>query len=113
MASVRFVPVLLDRVGRELQDLSHPYHGSGTVHWCGTQARCPRDELAALTEELRRARQDLDQFTHFISHDFGAPLRHIVGFSKLLEKEFGDHENGDIATWLGFMGAVRGSFNTS
>lgn len=62
-------------------------------------------ELAAVKEELRHARADLERFAYFVSHDFRAPLRHITAFSGLLENELADHENADVATWLGFLGS--------
>lgn len=68
-------------------------------------ATLEESELAAVKEELRRARADLDRFAYFVSHDFRAPLRHITAFSGLLESELKDHENADVATWLGFLGS--------
>lgn len=62
-------------------------------------------ELASAREELEQARADLDSFAYFVSHDFRAPLRHISAFSGLLENELRDHENADVATWLGFLGS--------
>lgn len=68
------------------------------------EAPLDTSELAAVKEELRHARADLERFAYFVSHDFRAPLRHITAFSGLLESELVDHENADVATWLGFLG---------
>lgn len=56
------------------------------------------EELARCRRELDAARSELDGFLHAVSHDLGAPLRAIQGFSRLILEQYSEKldENGQV-----------------
>ncbi len=47
------------------------------------------DKIAKRTEQLKKSNEELEAFSYSVSHDLRAPLRGIIGFSAILEEDYG------------------------
>ncbi len=57
--------------------------------------------VAARTKELKETNQELESFNYSVSHDLRAPLRHMDGFSRILEEEFSEELPAEARHYLG------------
>ncbi len=57
-------------------------------------------ELKSAADELSVANRDLEAFTYSVAHDLRAPLRHIDGFSAILQDDFGKQLSSDALDYL-------------
>lgn len=56
--------------------------------------------VAKRTEELQEMNRELESFNYSVSHDLRAPLRHMDGFSRILEEEFTRDLSGEARHYL-------------
>jgi signal transduction histidine kinase len=73
----------IDLLARSLLDLMQ------TVESSNLAQQRHRDELKQQMLELKRINGELDEFTHFASHDLREPLRKLISFSELLRQDIG------------------------
>ncbi len=70
------------------------------------RSRLLNEELQQSVDELTSVNQELEAFTYSVSHDLRAPLRHISGFSELLERHVGGALDEKGKRYLGTIGAA-------
>lgn len=73
----------IDQLARSLLDLMQTVESSNLVQ------QHHQDELKQQMLELKRINGELDEFTHFASHDLREPLRKLISFSELLRQDIG------------------------
>jgi PAS domain S-box-containing protein len=79
---------------------AYPGHGAAgeVIRWIGSTTdiddqRRSREQLERMVEErtnnLKASVEELEAFSYSISHDMRAPLRAMLGFSEILQEEYG------------------------
>lgn len=59
--------------------------------------------VAERTEQLTAANRDLEIFSYSVSHELRAPVRHLIGFSKLLQERYADQLDEDARSFVQFI----------
>lgn len=55
------------------------------------------------TEQLRKSNEELEAFSYSVSHDLRSPLRSIIGFSAILEDEYGSRLDEEAKRIIGIV----------
>lgn len=58
------------------------------------------EELRKTTTELARSNEELQQFAHIASHDLQEPLRMVINFLSLLEKNYGNELDSNAQEYI-------------
>ena len=81
---------IVDDSASPIRDASGNMLGGVLVFRDVSERRRTERQLAALADELRRSNEDLSQFAYVASHDLRSPLKTVLQFAQLLEREYGD-----------------------
>jgi len=88
----------LDTVHWALENASHKLGISvGALRHLNNELE---DRVHQRTVELQRANGELQAFAYSLSHDLRAPLRGIAGFSRILDKDYGERLDAEARDYL-------------
>jgi PAS domain S-box-containing protein len=68
-----------------------------------TERKQTEDALRDYAEDLRRSNEDLERYAYVSSHDLQEPLRSIVSFSQLLERNYKGKLDSDADEYIAFI----------
>jgi PAS domain S-box-containing protein len=59
-----------------------------------------KEELERRANDLARVNKDLETFSYSVAHDLRAPVRTMIGFSKMISDEYGDKLDNEVKEYI-------------